>query len=242
MAYIKRKRRAIPKRKRARKRRNPSYGKHRPVLRYTKSGWKRPKKSRLMGRPVKVNPKRKRRVSRKRRAVRRNPQNIMKALTSRKLIMTSVKIGGGMLAGSMAMPVVYRLLPENMRTQGDKFLGLFHVLIGGLVSFFVRNKDMKELGMVIAGTGVYDLVAMNATQLSLPPLPRTLPFVDDAFGAGQQVSASYTPRPALAASYTPRPALAASYTPEKRSYMSASYDADMLGAFDDSSGADAFDC
>ena len=68
--------------------------------------------------------------------------------------------------------------------------------LGALLFGFIKNKTVKQIGLVIAGTGVYDLIAMNVTQLGLPALPRVSPVIDQLLGpqasaVAAPVSASY---------------------------------------------------
>jgi hypothetical protein len=66
---------------------------------------------------------------------------------------------------------------------------------------------IKDAALVVAGTGVYDLIASNVTMLSLPTLPRSIPALGlgeepGVVGMGasyQQVGADFAP--ALGASY-----------------------------------------
>jgi len=165
----KRRRASSPSRKR-RKRKNPAYGRSR-----------------------RRNPVYRRRINRRRR--RRNP-NIMASVRrafSRQWLMQSLTVGGGVVAGFMGMPLVYRLVPESNRTTLRPYLGIVHVLIGALMAGMLRNARMKQMGVVIAGTGVYDLLAQNISQLGLPGLPVSNILLDQAFGGGAA--------PALAASY-----------------------------------------
>jgi len=179
---IRRKRRSSRRKSR---RSNPRYGKYRPTLRYTRSGWKRPKRSRLMRRPTRVN--------RRRRRTRRNPALNMRTMFSQQKIMTAVGIGTGIVASAIAMPVVYNVLPAGMKAQ-RKFLGAVHVITGLVLTSLVRNKTMKTVGLVVAGTGIYDLVAQNIPQLGLAGLPTSNILIGSAgAGAGAPVSASYTP-------------------------------------------------
>lgn len=210
----------------ARRRKNPRFGKHRPTLFFGRKGWKAGKRSRLVKRGTRINPRRKSRKARvrhvirynpfamrtmkrrSRRRVRRNP-NIMKALTSKPVLMRGVAIGGGIVGGYMTLPLIARFLPEDMRTKFDPYLGTINVLIGALMFGFLRNKHLKEAGMVIAGTGIYDLVASNVPQLGLPQISRSNTLIDGAFGPGGAGISYYTPRmPALAA-----PSMNASYFP-----------------------------
>lgn len=238
-------RRAPAKRRKARRNPRNRFGKHRPSLIFGKGGWRVPKRGRLIKRGTRINPRRKSRRKarvahvirynpfmasrammkrRSRRRVRRNP-NIMKALTSKTVLMQGVTIGGGIVGGSLAMPLLVRFLPANITTDYNKYLGVVHVALGALMFGFLKNKNLKQLGLVIAGTGMYDLVAMNAP-IGLPPLPRSSEMIDKAFGAGG-ASASY-PVSRLPVSPVARlgvPSLNASYQLPARQGWAASYSA-----------------
>lgn len=166
--------RSNPVRRRKRKstkrrtRRNAWYDNAPGHRKAAKLGWSRRKRSK---RRTRKNPYHARRKNAYRRRTRRNP-NIIKSITSQKTIMTAVKIGGGIAIGALAMPILFTMLPENMKNQ-RRWLGGIHVAIGALMVGMLRNKDLKDLGMVIAGTGVYDLIAYNVPDLGLIALPST---------------------------------------------------------------------
>lgn len=171
-------------------------------------GLARPSGSRIR-RPVRINPVY---ASKRRKSVRRNPglKSIGKIFSVASL-MPVIKLGGGFVAGGMAMPVLYRYTPESMKKY-DQYLGIVHVLLGGIIVAFVKNKTAKEVGIGIASSGVYDLVAKNVTALELPALPRTSALVT------KYLKGSYNPmNPMLAANYRSAgelaPAMAASYSP-----------------------------
>lgn len=195
-----------------RRRHNPRFGLHRPSLRYTKRGWKRSKRSRLMKHPVRINPAlfgnpfgRKRRVRRSRRALRvnpftpftarlasrkrwggrrkvrrnprrayrryarHNPPKFLKALTSKHVLMTGASIGGGIIAGYLTFPVIYNMLPAEVKAQRN-WLGLINVGVGALMYAFLRKPILKNAGLAIAATGVIDIIVKNVPQLGLEQL------------------------------------------------------------------------
>lgn len=229
----------------------PRFGKHRPVLFYTRQGWKRHRKggaSKLFLSPVRLN-RRKRKyrvyhwVRKNRRSLRRNPvyrmnrrrrytrrytrRNPIKALgnlTSQKWLMTAAKIGGGIGVGAIAMPIISNYVPGV--SKYDKYLGIAHVVLGAFGVSFLKNKDLKDMSMIIAGTGVYDLIASNVPQLGLKPLPRQLGTAFSSVLPKASLSASYTSRmmpvsPVAAAGR----GMSASYGVPARAGYSASYPA-----------------
>lgn len=130
---------------------------------------------------------------------------------NKKVLMTGLSIGGGLIVGAGLMPLINQLVPfkEDKVTKiiDRKYMGIFHVVLGGLMFGFLKNKMLKDMGLVIAGTGIYDLAVSNIDYLSkdlgLLPLPGTSTVVDTAF------------KPALKGSYSvaraPMSHVAASY-------------------------------
>ena len=167
----KRKRRApaakkvVRRRKRARK--NPLFGKHRPVLRYTPAGWKRSKKSKLF--------KKRTRINRKRR-IRRNPS--IAGMFSQRNIMQAAKLGAGVAMGFIATPLLNKVIPVEKQSEYGKYLGGLQFVAGAMVVGFVRNKDVKDVAMIVSAMGLYDLLATNLPDLGLPPLPRAIGLTD----------------------------------------------------------------
>ena len=125
-----------------------------------------------------VNPFFGRRVRGRRR--RRNPSmmgNIRRAF-SRKWLMNAVTIGGG-LAGGFALKSLYKSFrPAGWSTSDNWAAGLVNIVVGSLL-FAMRQRKIKEIGVIVAGTGLYDLVASNLP-IGLPPIP--------AVGLVQQVT------------------------------------------------------
>jgi len=185
---------------------NPLYGYHRPSLHYTSRGWKRGRHSRLLRRHARINPRR--------RWYRRNPKI---PFGMDKMAIAGAKVAGGIVVGMLGMPVAVRLatmLPGNLY-QYRRFFGLFHVVVGSVLSTTMKNKHIREMALVVAGVGVYDLIASNIAFLGLTPIPdvsKLIPMTAAAapaagdepgvIGMGasyQQVGADYAP--ALGASY-----------------------------------------
>lgn len=158
----------------------------------------------------------------------------MRSFISRPMLVNIATIGVGIIAGFMTLPLVANILPKSMLTERQnmtgfgKQLGLVNVLIGALLFGFMRNRRIKEVGLIIAGTGVYDLIAVNVPQLNLPPLPMSNPLIP-----APKMSASY---PALV---NPASRVADSYGPSSYDGRSlgASYESNMMRAF---SGDDMF--
>lgn len=215
------------------------FGTHRPVLRYTGKGWFRPKRSRYFHKPTRINRRRRVRHS----IMRRNPvyrmnvrrryhrTNPRAKVFSRNLIMTSAKIGGGIALGAVAMPLVYNIIPAANRTSLNPWLGAINIIIGALGVSFIRNKNVKDMMIVVAGTGVYDLLASNVPSLGLPALPRAvgpmfskfLPSaVPSAVPAAVPVSSSY-PVARLPVSPVARGGMSANYPSSHRAGYGASY-------------------
>ena len=210
-------------------RKNPRFGARRGFMKYTRTGWtpiRRHRRRRSYARRANpfttLNPIRRRRrrharrnpVARRhyRRHYRHNPKFSLKAFTNKKLIMTGVSIGGGLVAGFALMPFVNMFMPKNADKTDTiiprKYLGIVHVAIGALMYGFLKNKMLKDMGLVIAGTGIYDLAVSNIdylrTDLGLLALPGSSNLATSAKGTGA-VSASYpvysAPVSRVAASY-----------------------------------------
>ncbi len=105
----------------------------------------------------------------RRRRVRRNQPRLIRRLTSQRVLMSGLTIGGGIMAGAFTLPAVERLIPADNKAQFSKWLGLVNVALGAVMYGYLRNKDLKQLGLVVAGTGVYDLVQQNLSEML--PLP-----------------------------------------------------------------------
>ena len=118
----------------------------------------------------------------KRRRVRRNGPLKLKGIFSKTAIMNAVSIASGIGAGFLAMPLIIKIIPEKNRAQFNDYMGLAHVALGLVMASMLKNKNLKAMGAVIAGTGVYDLIACNIPQLDLPRLPRTSVLFDQMDG------------------------------------------------------------
>lgn len=128
----------------------------------------------------------------RRRRTRKNPNGTFRRVMSQRWLMSVASIGVGIAAGYYTTPLVYGIIPAANREQFRPFMGGLNILAGSLlISFAPRRrggKMMKEIGAIVAGMGVYDLVAENVPQLGLPPIPKTNPIVSGLPG----MSASYT--------------------------------------------------
>lgn len=123
--------------------------------------------------------------------------------------MGGVKIAAGVAVGMFLMPVLVRIMPKDEAgiPRFRRFYGLFHIVIGAATAQTIRQPAVREVALVVAGIGVYDLIASNLTFLGLPVLPSWTPV-----RMGQDSGVIGTSRryaPALGASYQER--VAASY-------------------------------
>jgi hypothetical protein len=151
--------------------------------------------------------------------------------------MTAATIGIGLVAGWMTLPIVSKILPADWKAEIEnptgwgKARGLINVAIGVLIFSMLKNKRAKEIGIVIAGTGVYDLIAVNLqAQLGLPQLSASntaldalMPAASGSYGTPGTHAAS-----AMAGSYGQN--MIPSYGP---SAYGASYESPVMRAFGD---------
>lgn len=212
--------------------------------RITKSGgkWRRAKHSRLFSGPVMLNPRRRRRRSRKglftsrhnpmvtvrypsrsrRRHTRRNPalnlKGAIRRMTNRKWLLNLATISGGLLAGMASKSFVVSIMPKIGLGSQTQFSGVGSIALGSLMIGFGKKRVMKEIGVVIAATGLYDLLAQNIP-IGLPALP-SFDVMSSIPGLAAPVSASY-PVPTLPVS--PVAALSASFPAPARAGYQGSY-------------------
>lgn len=175
---------------------------HRPRVRKVGGSFKHAPRSRFFGTgSVMVNPRRKRRSYRRngvltmrhnpirrRRHVRHNPFNVkrtLKQITSKRWLITLGTIGGGLVAGMAGKSLILNALPANMKQYG-KYVGAAHILLGAVLVGMMKKKAIKEVGVVMAATGLYDLIAVNVPMLGLPALPSY-----DVKSVGAKLSGSY---------------------------------------------------
>lgn len=125
------------------------------------------------------------------------------------VIMGGLKVAGGIAGGFMLKPIITGFLPKDKTTGKPMFInffGLIYVVGGAVLAATVRQKDVKDVALVLAGVGVYDLIASNLKMLGLP----VLPYAKAAVTAGDEpgvVGSSY--QEAVAADFAP--ALGSSY-------------------------------
>jgi len=203
-SLVKRPRRRA-KAKARRRRHNPRFGLHRPTLLYSGGRWFRRKRSKLIRKGTRINPKR-RRHFRSRRSYRRNPAL---PFNIQNVAMGGVKIAGGIVAGGLLMPVVTMVMPKDLTAKYGKFYGVIHIVLGAVLASFLKNKMLKDAALVVAGTGVYDLIASNVGMLGLPQLPRSSALFPSpkmgeepgVIGSSYQEQVGIDYAPALSASY-----------------------------------------
>lgn len=207
-----------------------------------KKGWRRrrrnPARTRKGSNLYRVNRRRYNPIRKRRRTRRRNP-NAMRSIQrtfSRKWLMQSLTISGGLISGYLGMPIIYRFIPDAQKTTVRPFLGLFHVLAGSLLFGFVKNKAVKEIGAIVAGTGVYDLIAYNIPDLGLPALPTSNLMIEKLIGAPAAptpVSANFntgrTPVSRIARGLSRSP-MSANYETSRRRSLAANYQPQLMGA------------
>lgn len=87
------------------------------------------------------------------------------------------------------------ILPANI-VKFRKFFGAAYLLVGAFAAATMKKKTIRDVALVVAGTGVYDLIAMNLAFLGLP-----------APAGGTSLRSDYEPY--IGASY--QPSLGASY-------------------------------
>lgn len=161
-------------------RKKATRGRHRPVVYKTASGWKRSPNSTLFPEPVRLNPRRRRKVrkaarrfigARKRRYTRRNPvKRFGSRIIDQKLIMQGFSLAGGFAGGALLMPVIYNFSPQVIKSN-RRFMGIIHIILGTLTVSNIKHAAGKNIGAGIIASGAYDLIAQNIPQLQLHSLP-----------------------------------------------------------------------
>jgi len=220
------------RRARSRRRHNPKYGSYRPVLKFTHFGWKPSSHTRMLRRKsgalMRINPRHRRRVRHndpdprrfyarhndpdprrfyaRRFHFRRYRRNPALPFDIGNVAMGGLKIAGGIVVGSMLMPVLVKFAPKDAATGAPKFrnfYGLVHVVIGAVAAGTIKAPVVKTIALTVAGTGVYDLIASNLKFLGMPPLPNTMPLLGGPVGSEipQQIGDNYAPM--LGSSYQP---------------------------------------
>jgi hypothetical protein len=207
------------RKRRAHRRRNPRFGVHRPTLIFGAGGWHRPgkkghRRSRLFKRATRINARKRRHAVRH--ATRHNPRRMFRHYRRNpsipfaidKVAIGGLKVAGGLIAGSLGMSVLGKFMPATVTAQYGKFYGAIHIVAGAVAAATLKNKMIKDVALIVAASGVYDLIASNVSFLGLPPLPRSNPLLGKTgdepgvVGVGasyQQIGTDY--EPALGASY-----------------------------------------
>jgi len=167
-----RRRKVAPKRKATRRKRRKGslrYGTYRPVLKYTNKGWRRPKRSRLMRKATRVNPRRRRRT-------RRNPSLNLRTLFAKRNLIHITAVAGGIAGGMLAVPAILRVAPQL--GEHRQFLGGIPLVLGLGIGGMARKPAIKTAGMTLAAVGLYDLISQLVTALRLPTLPESAMLLD----------------------------------------------------------------
>jgi hypothetical protein len=82
-----------------------------------------------------------------------------------------LKLAGGIVIGTLGMPVIVKFMPADLSRKYRKFYGLIYVVLGALAAGMIKKPLIKDIALTVAGVGVYDLIASNLTMLGLPALP-----------------------------------------------------------------------
>jgi len=200
-------RRKNPKAVKRNARRVIKTGKHRPVIVYSGGSWFRSKKSKLLPSGTRINPKT------RKRHYRRNPMPKL-PFNLEKVAIGGLKVAGGITIGFTAMPIICKFMPASLTTKYRRFYGLLHVVLGAAAAAFVKKPIVKDMALLVAGTGIYDLIASNIPMLGLPALPSASSLLSGDEDPGViGMEADYAP--ALGASYQ---AMGASYGADDISY------------------------
>jgi len=150
-----------------------------------------------------------------RRHYRRNPLNLRRLLPNKALLNSSLKLGIGVTCGFVSMPIIDKIAQMTGLRQYSRYYGLGQIVLGSLMTAFIRNKAAKDIGIMIAGFGVYDLIATNLAPSYLQQLPRVqgitsmIPGLGTSYGVARAPVSRVAGAVPMAASY--QPALASSY-------------------------------
>jgi hypothetical protein len=203
-----------------RRRHNPSYKVHRPVIVESGGLFYRPKfhskahKGQISSRlhrwnrkgGIRINPLHRRRS----RFLRHNPALNLKRAMSMQNILMLTSIGGGVALGFLGIPLIDRFMPQVVKDQRKWAYGVLYVLLGGFLASAVRNKNLKTLSITIAGMGIYDLISQNILT-DLPQILLTNAMIDKML---PQEAVSPAPAPASADYLAlPRSGYGVSYNP-----------------------------
>lgn len=147
---------------------NPTFGTHRPTLKFGKGGWSAPKtKKALVKSGTRVNPKKRRKS-----AVRSNPMSLKgltSSLTNKKMLVNSLMIAGGLVGGIK----INAMLDKNAwvsKNIPDKFRGVL-VLALGLIGAGMAKKDAIRMACIgLAGSGAYDILSKTLLSKTAAPL------------------------------------------------------------------------
>jgi hypothetical protein len=119
----------------------------------------------------------------------------------------------------------------NVPAQYDKYVGAGQIVLGSLMVAMAKKKGIKDIGMMIAGFGVYDLIQQNLAMSYLPPIPRVqgitnmIPGLSASYAVGHRPVSRVAGAVPMAASYQPQ--LASSYDTSNSRTVGLGEDAPM---------------
>lgn len=86
-------------------------------------------------------------------------------------LVTVASLTGGIVLGMGIKTVMLNVLPMLKLGAQTKYVGAGSILVGSLMVGVGKQRMIKEAGVVVAATGLYDLVATLIPALKLQPLP-----------------------------------------------------------------------
>lgn len=159
-----------------------------------KSKARRPRKSKRRSNPARrraraskrrSNPVRRRRSNPSRRRRRSNPGLSLKSAMNKNFLISTLATAAGFVVGIKGTK--YLLMIPGLAGK-NRFIGVLHLVLGGLVAVKAKNPKAKAVGAGLAAAGAFDLIAKNVTALRLPTLLGM-----DSDVAGDMMGETYLP-------------------------------------------------
>lgn len=123
--------------------------------------------------------------SRKRSHRRSNPGLSLKSAMNKNFLMSTIAGAAGFVVGIKGTK--YLLMIPGLAGM-NRFIGVLHLVLGGIVAAKAKNPKVKALGAGLATAGAFDLIAKNVSALGLPTLLGM-----DAEVAGDMMGENYMP-------------------------------------------------
>ncbi|MCP4696288.1 MAG: hypothetical protein GY862_05510 [Gammaproteobacteria bacterium] len=168
MSYVRAGKKAARTRARKRKRKNPT--RHRPVV-YSTGRGKRKKLRRspwYMLKPKRINPKRRRKASGRKRYIRRRRRNpagikgMARTYFGRNRLQNAIMLLVGMGGAAALKGVVTNMLPKgNGQDWASRMYGFASIVLGVTVQMKSRRKAVKSAGVGMVVFGLYDVIVSN---------------------------------------------------------------------------------